>query len=206
MSALARHFAHHRIAWSRGVVATVLAVILLTPPGRLSGLDRAPGWLVDFCEVFGYVLVVTATLWRIWCELFIAGTKNGELAADGPYSTVRNPLYVGSFVGAVGLGFAVQQPLLAILIGVVFALAYPAVVAEEEANLTRIFGERYREYCARVPRWIPDFALYREPASISVPPRQMRRAILDAMWFLWAFALWRLIEILHNEHLLPNLF
>ena len=206
MSALARHFAHHRIAWSRVVVALVLVVVLFTPPGELSGLTLLPEWVSDVCEVLGYSLVVVATLWRIWCELFIAGTKNGELAGDGPYAIVRNPLYVGSFIGAVGLGCAVQQPLLAVVVGVVFALAYPAVVANEEADLARIFGDRYREYCARVPRWIPDWSLYREPAVVSVPLRQMRRAVLDAMWFLWAFGLWKLIEILHNEHLLPTLF
>ena len=206
MSALARHFADHRIAWSRVVVAAVLFVIVFTTPGALSGLTRLPVWVADLCELLGFVMVAAATLWRIWCEIFIAGTKNGELAAAGPYATVRNPLYVGSFVGAVGLGFAVQQPLLAIVVGVVFALAYPAVVANEEANLARIFGERYREYCARVPRWIPDWSLYREPAAVEVPPRQMRRAILDAMWFLWAFALWKLIELLHNLNLIPILF
>jgi protein-S-isoprenylcysteine O-methyltransferase Ste14 len=206
VNALARHFAHHRIAWSRAVVAVILAVILFSPPGRLSGLSRLPEWLADLCEVFGYALVVAATLWRIWCALFIAGTKNGELAAEGPYSTVRNPLYIGNFLGAVGLGFAVQQPLLAIVVGILFALTYPAVIAEEEANLTRIFGERYREYCARVPRWLPDWSLYREPALVTVPPQQIRKAILDAMWFLWAFGLWKLIEILHNEQLLPTLF
>lgn len=206
MSAFARHFAHHRIAWSRAVVALILVVIVFSPPGELSGLARLPAWVADLCEVFGYALVAAATLWRIWCALFIAGTKNGELASEGPYSAVRNPLYIGNFLGAVGLGFAVQQPLLAIIVGIVFALTYPAVIAEEEANLTRIFGDRYRDYCARVPRWLPDWSLYREPAVVSVPPRQIRKAILDAMWFLWAFALWLLIEILHNEQLLPTLF
>jgi hypothetical protein len=46
----------------------------------------------------------------------------------------------------------------------------------------------------------------REPASVSVSPRRMRGAILDAMWFLWAFALWEFIEELHTLKLLPTLF
>jgi len=172
-------------------------------PGSLSGL---PGWLVEPASILGYMMLVAAALWRIWSELFIAGTKNGELASGGPYSMVRNPLYVGNFVGAVGLGFAVEQPILGLALGAVFALSYPAVIAQEEANLTRIFGERFRDYCARVPRWIPDFSLYREPDQVSLEPRHMRRAILDAMWFLWAFAIWELIEMLHEFHLLPTLF
>ena len=75
------------------------------------------------------------------------------------------------------------------LLGLVFALFYPSVVAKEEQHLGRIFGERYAAYCAAVPRWMPDWSLYQEPATVTVSPCRLRGAILDAMWFLWAFAL-----------------
>ena len=195
------HFATHRIAWSRAVVALVVVLVLFNAPGTL-----APGWLLELSEMLGYALLVAATLWRIWCSLFIAGSKNGELAGSGPYSVVRNPLYVGNFLGLVGFGFAVEQPLIAIVLGGAFALFYPSVVAQEEANLLRIFGERYRDYCARVPRWLPDWSLYREPETLGISPRYVRKAILDAMWFLWAFALWEFVEELHKLQLLPTLF
>jgi protein-S-isoprenylcysteine O-methyltransferase Ste14 len=195
------HFATHRIAWSRAVVALVVVLVLFNAPGTL-----APGWLLELSEMLGYALLVAATLWRIWCALFIAGSKNGELAGSGPYSVVRNPLYVGNFLGLVGFGFAVEQPLIAIVLGGAFALFYPSVVAQEEANLLRIFGERYRDYCARVPRWLPDWSLYREPETLGISPRYVRKAILDAMWFLWAFALWEFVEELHKLQLLPTLF
>ena len=42
--------------------------------------------------MLGYGLLVDSGLWRIWCQLFIAGSKNGELAGQGPNSVVRNPL------------------------------------------------------------------------------------------------------------------
>src|SRR5262245_19040373 len=182
----ARNFANHRIAWSRVLVVTVLLLAVFTRPPELSGL----GWVTELSEMLGFALLASACLWRIWCALFIAGNKNGELATAGPYSVVRNPLYLGNFAGALGFGFAVEQPYLAALFGLAFALFYPAVVAREEARLGELFGERYREYCARVPRWLPDWSLYQEPAVVSVSPRHIRGAIFDAMWFLWAFALW----------------
>jgi len=198
---LSQHFANHRIAWSRAVVIGVLLLIVFSAPSVTT-----PGWVTELTEMLGYALLVAAALWRIWCALFIAGSKNGELAASGPYSVVRNPLYLGNFVGAVGFGFAVEQPLVAIGLGAAFALFYPSVVAQEEANLARIFGERYREYCARVPRWLPEWSLYREPALVTLAPKHVRKAILDAMWFLWAFALWEFVEELHKLKILPTLF
>jgi protein-S-isoprenylcysteine O-methyltransferase Ste14 len=198
---LAQHFATHRIAWSRALVIGLILFVLLGSPPALS-----PEWLVELSELLGFALLAFACLWRIWCALFIAGMKNGELTTSGPYSVVRNPLYIGTFLGVLGFGFAVQQPLLAVALGLTFGLVYPSVIANEEKNLSRIFGERYSAYCVRVPRWIPDWSLYREPATVTVSPRRMRGAILDAMWFLWAFALWEFVEELHKLQILPTLF
>ena len=196
----AQHFATHRIAWSRALIVGLLLLVVFTTP------QAGSGWLGELSEMLGFALLASATLWRIWCALFIAGTKNGELSAAGPYSVVRNPLYLGNLFGIIGFGFAVEQPVLAALLGLVFALFYPSVVAKEEERLGKLFGERYASYCAAVPRWIPDWSLYQEPATVTISPRKVRGAILDAMWFLWAFALWEFIEELHSLKLLPTLF
>ena len=198
---LAEHFASHRIAWSRVALASVLVLVLAGPPPK-----SLLGWIAEASELLGFALLVVAALWRIWCHLFIAGTKNGALATEGPYSVVRNPLYVGNFIGVVGFGFAVERPYLAFVFALGFVLFYPAVVRKEEATLGDIFGERFAEYCARVPRWLPDWSLYREPATLAVSPAHARKAILDAMWFLWAFGLWEFIEHLHDTKILPTYF
>jgi protein-S-isoprenylcysteine O-methyltransferase Ste14 len=198
---LAEHFASHRIAWSRVVIAGMLVIMVFgSPPKDLLG------WVAELSELLGFALLAAASLWRVWCHLFIAGGKNGELATAGPYSVVRNPLYLGNFVGVVGFGFAVERPYLAGAFALAFVLLYPAVVRKEEARLAEIFSDRFREYCARVPRWLPDWSLYREPAAVTISPRHMRKAILDAMWFLWAFALWEFIEELHATGILPTYF
>ena len=180
-----------------------MALVVFSRPGYLLGI---PNWFDPVCELLGYALLVVATLGRIWCALFIAGTKNGDLAGGGPYSVVRNPLYIGNFLGLVGFGLAVEQPVLAALLGAVFAIGYPSVVAREEKDLERIFGERYRQYRAQVPRWLPRWSLYREPETLTLSPRFVRKAILDAMWFLWAFGIWEFFEALHEFGLMPILF
>jgi protein-S-isoprenylcysteine O-methyltransferase Ste14 len=195
------HFANHRIGWSRAVLVGVLFLVIFGSPAAGSH-----GMAAELGELLGFALLVAAALWRIWCHLFIAGNKNAHLVTTGPYSVMRNPLYAGNLLGAMGFGFAVHLPLLALALALAFAVFYPTVVAQEEARLGEIFGERYREYCARVPRWLPDWSLYLEPGMVTVSPRLIRSAIFDAMWFLWAFALWEFVEELHQANLLPTLF
>jgi len=179
----------HRMFWSRLLGVLLLAYVLLRhPPGIL-----AP-WILDLGELIGLILLAAAAFGRIWCLVFVAGKKNGILVTEGPYSIVRNPLYVFSFLGALGFGLAVENPLLAGLLAVIFGIYYSYVVRREEGYLASVFGTTFQEYAARTPRWLPDFALYREPQTLTVSPAKIREGILDAMWFIWAFFLWELIE------------
>ena len=199
--AVSRHFAHNRILWSRvGLVLTLFVAVFSAPPAYL---DQ---WVRDVLELAGYVLLVAATLWRIWCLMFIGGSKDGQLAVQGPYSVVRNPLYIGSFIGIVGFGLAVGLPLLSAGLAVAFGTLYPAVVEQEERRLREIFGERFERYCERVPRWMPRWSLYDEPENIVVSTARVRHGMLDGMWYLWAFAFTELLGALHERGLVPYLF
>lgn len=198
---LAGHFANHRLMWSRIILIGALVLALVSEPPRY-----LPHWLAEMVELGGYVLLVAAALWRIWCLVFIGGAKNNELVMDGPYSVVRNPLYVGTFLGAIGFGLAMALPYLAAALAILFALLYPGTVAAEEARLMQIYGERFRAYCARVPRWIPAWSQYHEPEKVSVTPARVRDGIVDAMWFLWAFAFVEMVDVLREYKILSPLF
>jgi len=145
----------------------------------------------------GLVLLTAAAFGRIWCLVFIAGKKNDILVTDGPYSITRNPLYVFSFLGAIGFGLAVENPLLAGLLAVLFGIYYPYVVRKEEGLLASVFGATFQEYAARTPRWFPNLSLYKEPTTITVSPVKIREGILDAMWFIWASFFWEILEEFH---------
>jgi protein-S-isoprenylcysteine O-methyltransferase Ste14 len=78
-----------------------------------------------------------------------------KLVVRGLYRYTRNPMYLG--VLTVILGWVVLSQALGLLIygacvGTCFQLF---VVFYEEPQLSRIFGESYREYQARVGRWLP---------------------------------------------------
>jgi protein-S-isoprenylcysteine O-methyltransferase Ste14 len=80
--------------------------------------------------------------------------KNRELATQGPYARVRNPLYLGTLTAAAGLAVASRRWELALLFAAVFGFVYLPVVELEEQHLRKLFPE-FEEYSRRVPRLIP---------------------------------------------------
>lgn len=184
------YLTEHRMFWSRLLGVIVIAYVLLCHPPKI-----LPPWILEVVGLVGLVLLATATLGRIWCLVFIAGKKNNLLVTDGPYSIVRNPLYVFSFLGIVGFGLAVENPILAGVLAIIFGAYYPFVVKKEEQFLASTFEAPFQEYCARTPQWFPNFSLYKEPQTVSVSPVMFRKGVLDAMWFIWAFVLWELLEV-----------
>jgi protein-S-isoprenylcysteine O-methyltransferase Ste14 len=80
-----------------------------------------------------------------------------RLVAVGFYRYVRNPMYVGFFVGWAGLWVVFGRanwPALTVALLVVAGVAL-FVQLYEEPTLRRMFGAEYKEYCRNVPRWFP---------------------------------------------------
>ena len=76
------------------------------------------------------------------------------LVTSGIHGWSRNPIYVGMFLLYVGIGIGARSPWVLILaLPLVIILRY-RVVAREETYLERRFGDAYREYKARVRRWL----------------------------------------------------
>ena len=76
------------------------------------------------------------------------------LVTTGIHGWSRNPIYVGMFLLYAGIGLAARSPWVLILaLPLAIALRY-GVVAREEAYLERRFGDTYRDYKARVRRWL----------------------------------------------------
>ena len=81
--------------------------------------------------------------------------KGQELATQGPYGHVRNPLYLGSFIIGAGFAIAAASWILAALFVVFFLAVYLPVVRREGKELRRRFGAEYEDYSASVPALVP---------------------------------------------------
>jgi protein-S-isoprenylcysteine O-methyltransferase Ste14 len=76
------------------------------------------------------------------------------LVTTGIHGWSRNPIYVGMSLLYAGIGIGARSPWVLILaLPLVIILRY-RVVAREETYLERRFGDAYREYKARVRRWL----------------------------------------------------
>ena len=76
------------------------------------------------------------------------------LVTTGIHGWSRNPIYVGMFLLYAGIGIGARSPWVLILaLPLVIILRY-RVVAREETYLERRFGDAYRDYKARVRRWL----------------------------------------------------
>ena len=108
----------------------------------------------------GVALTVAGELIRLWGVHHIGAISRtrsdrlGPLVDTGPFALVRNPLYVGVSVALCGIALIFALDWLLLLIVPSCVILHFAVVRREELYLERKFGEAYRRYKARVPRYL----------------------------------------------------
>ena len=103
----------------------------------------------------GFVVAMAGAAFRIWASGHI--DKGRVLAQGGPYALTRNPLYLGSFIMALGVLLAGQGYWLLVPFGLFFAGVYYPVMKAEEEELFKGHGESFVDYAHRVPFFLPSF-------------------------------------------------
>ncbi len=92
---------------------------------------------------------------RVWAAGHI--DKGRVLARTGPYALTRNPLYLGSFLMAMGILLAGQGYWLLLPFVLFFAAFYYPVMKAEEHELLQGHGASFLEYANQVPIFVPSF-------------------------------------------------
>jgi protein-S-isoprenylcysteine O-methyltransferase Ste14 len=83
----------------------------------------------------------------------VAATPQGQPFTRGIYLLSRNPMYVGMILQFFGTAIAAASWLL-LLLTILISFALWSVVVIEERTCLDKYGNAYREYMDRIPRWI----------------------------------------------------
>lgn len=153
-----------RITLSRSLAILLFVTLALS----MNAWSKALPFIEHSLSLIGWVLIAIAVMGRLWCAAHINGRKTAELVVVGPYSVCRNPLYFFSFLGGLGVMLVTETLLLPLVFCVLFAAYYSFVIDREEKTLLEFHGGAFRDYCARVPRFWPQFSLFAEPDNYRV--------------------------------------
>lgn len=157
-------------------------------------------------ELGGYFFLLVGLVIRIWCSFYIGNRKSKELIVEGPYSICRNPLYIGSFLLAIGVGLCFENLLILIFVPAIIIPVHLVAARMEEGHLESKFGEQYRVYKQKVPRFRPRFSNYNSPDVIEVNVHSIRRIAMDTVGVLLLPQIEDLLELLHEHGVIPVLW
>jgi len=124
------------------VFLTIIYSIFL--PLRLGTTWLYVGLIVYLLGLAMYVLVFVS----------VAVTPlDREPVTKGLYRYSRHPMYVTSFIALIGVGIA-SASWLVLLLSVLYIVFTVIAVPGEERFLVQQYGDAYREYMNKTPRWI----------------------------------------------------
>ena len=94
---------------------------------------------------------------RIWAQqhLHYRLQVKTVLTDTGPYTLVRNPIYIANTLICLALTVASEELWLLPITFLNCCLVFYFVVQHEERVLLKAYGDKYADFLNQVPRWIP---------------------------------------------------
>jgi protein-S-isoprenylcysteine O-methyltransferase Ste14 len=101
----------------------------------------------------GLVIYLLGLIVCIVAVANVAATPMGEPFTKGVYHFSRNALSLGMLLIFLGIGVASASWLFLLIAAVLIIITHFMILVEESSCLKK-FGDPYREYMKRTPRWI----------------------------------------------------
>jgi len=101
----------------------------------------------------GLILCLFGMIFTSVAILNFATSPKDKVITKGLYRFTRNPTYIGMILMQIGLGISCSSWLY-LLLAVVLAILLNANLSAEERYCLYRFGDYYRNYKNRTPRWI----------------------------------------------------
>ncbi len=118
--------------------------------------------------IVGIAVASVGELIRIWAVGYSGVTTRSDvitapkLVTAGPYAYVRNPLYIGNAIIALGfwLAFSGNVPMatslvMFVVVAVLIVAVYATIIPLEESYLAQTFGGEFENYRRSVARIVP---------------------------------------------------
>jgi protein-S-isoprenylcysteine O-methyltransferase Ste14 len=131
-----------RAVWAKARVLVALAFAA----ALLWFMD--PRWLLA-----GFLVSMAGEFTQLWC--FASLNKQVDLACNGPYTVVRNPMYLGRFFILLGAVMLPGNVWIMLAYAVVYYFYMVNRVKREEARLRVALGAPYADYCEKVDPFLP---------------------------------------------------
>ena len=110
-----------------------------------------------FVWQLGISLFLMGIALRMWAQqhLHYRLKVHKRLTVTGPYSFIRNPIYIGNILICLS-ATVISELLWLVPLTLFYCLGiYSLVVRYEEYHLLDKYGESYLKYIKEVPRWLP---------------------------------------------------
>ncbi len=185
-------------------IARFLALICAPMLIFISSAWKENHFIHEAMEVMGHLLVFFGVLTRIYSSLYAGGRKNTELMMEGTYSIVRNPLYVGSLLAVTGLGLQTGSFAITAFVIFVFMVLHKKAISKEEQFLSQKYGKKYQDYFDTVPRWIPEFQLWKQTSELVVKPHLVLFTMRDASVFVFMMMVIEILCGLRTSSVIPT--
>lgn len=142
--------------------------MLFIIPQFLLKIDNRPnidGFGLPLIEGIGKCFMWFGAALAIWCSvvMFIAGkgtplvvTPPKKILTKGIFGIIRHPMMWAITFVLIGESVAFGSYILIIWLIAWIRIGHLIVVNYEEPQLLDRFGNDYKEYCNKVPRWIPN--------------------------------------------------
>lgn len=139
-----------------GALALGCTLSFIVPIGPGLGQANTLALVVGLIFVaIGFALAALSVRnFRLAGTSVVPGEPSTALVATGPYQFTRNPIYIGFALAYFGLAVMLTSMWVLLLLIPVLFILQRGVVEREEIYLERRFGDAYRKYKSRVPRWL----------------------------------------------------
>jgi len=160
-----------RIKFNGILMLMALLLVVFFPLKIIRRIDYS---LDTYWEILGIALILAGQLLRVSARGYKAekSRSGNSLVVTGPYSMVRNPMYLGIVLIGSGIVLAVLNIWVLLIFFAGFLILYTHLFPKEEKILRDAFGKTYTDYCAKVPRIIPKLKfIFQNDVSFYLPLR-----------------------------------